>query len=244
MSVCENAWMGWLRLVGSLKLYLSFTKEPYKRDDFLQKRPIILRSLLTVATPYEHMWVHVRVYAHIRMSHGTHINQEGARAVMCVKGASSLIHMYDMTHSYEGKCTRAMCDICVCENCVIYACVSDVWYMCVCEMCDTCVCVTCVTYVCVSDVWYMCVCQMCDICVCVRCVICVCVTDVWNDVWHMCVCDMCLCVKCAKYVCVSDVWHMCVSDVWYMCVWNVWHTCVCQTCDICVCVRFVKQCVI
>jgi len=28
------------------------TKEPYKRDDNLQKRPIILRSLPMVATPY------------------------------------------------------------------------------------------------------------------------------------------------------------------------------------------------
>jgi len=42
----------WLRLVGSLKLYFSFAKEPYERDDILQKRPIILRSLLIVATPY------------------------------------------------------------------------------------------------------------------------------------------------------------------------------------------------
>jgi len=44
--------MGWLRLVGSLKLQVSFAKESYKRDDILQKRPIILRSLLIVATPY------------------------------------------------------------------------------------------------------------------------------------------------------------------------------------------------
>jgi len=43
--------MGWLRSVGSLKLHVSFAKEPYKRDDILQKRPIILRSLLIVATP-------------------------------------------------------------------------------------------------------------------------------------------------------------------------------------------------
>jgi len=43
--------MGWLRLVGSLKLQVSFAKEPYERDDTLQKRPIILRSLLLVATP-------------------------------------------------------------------------------------------------------------------------------------------------------------------------------------------------
>jgi len=33
--------MGWLRLVGSLKLLVSFAKEPYKREDILEKRPII-----------------------------------------------------------------------------------------------------------------------------------------------------------------------------------------------------------
>jgi len=43
--------MGWLRFIGSLKLSVSFAKEPYKRDDILQKRPIILRSLLIEATP-------------------------------------------------------------------------------------------------------------------------------------------------------------------------------------------------
>jgi len=43
--------MGWLRLVGSIKLYVSFAKEPYKRDDILHKRPVILSILLTVATP-------------------------------------------------------------------------------------------------------------------------------------------------------------------------------------------------
>jgi len=44
--------MGWLRLVGSLKLLVSFAKELYNNDYILQKRPIILRSLLIVATPY------------------------------------------------------------------------------------------------------------------------------------------------------------------------------------------------
>ena len=43
--------MGWLRLVGSLKVKFFFAKEPCKRDDILQKRPISLRSLLIVATP-------------------------------------------------------------------------------------------------------------------------------------------------------------------------------------------------
>jgi len=32
------------RLVGSFKLQGSFAKEPYKRDDILQKRPIILKE--------------------------------------------------------------------------------------------------------------------------------------------------------------------------------------------------------
>ena len=43
--------MGRLQLVGSLKSYFSFAKEPYKRDNTLHKRPVILRSLLIVATP-------------------------------------------------------------------------------------------------------------------------------------------------------------------------------------------------
>jgi len=34
LYMCE---MGWLRLVGSLKLQVSFAKEPYDRDDILQK---------------------------------------------------------------------------------------------------------------------------------------------------------------------------------------------------------------
>ena len=46
------AHMGWLRLVGFSKLWVSFAKEPYKKDCILQKRLMILRSLLPVATPY------------------------------------------------------------------------------------------------------------------------------------------------------------------------------------------------
>jgi len=58
--------MGWLRLVGFLKLWVSFVKEPYKTDDILQKRPIISRSLLIVATPY--------VYAYTLQHTATHCN--------------------------------------------------------------------------------------------------------------------------------------------------------------------------
>jgi len=55
-------YMGWLRLVGSLKSWVSFAKEPYKRDDILQKIPIIFRSLLTVATPYNECMLHAWMY--------------------------------------------------------------------------------------------------------------------------------------------------------------------------------------
>jgi len=46
--------MGWLRLVGSLKLEVSFAEYHLFYRALLQKRPIILRSLLTKATPYLH----------------------------------------------------------------------------------------------------------------------------------------------------------------------------------------------
>jgi len=44
--------MGWLQLVGSLKLQVSFANEPYKRDYILRKRHVIWRSLLIIAIPY------------------------------------------------------------------------------------------------------------------------------------------------------------------------------------------------
>jgi len=45
--------MGWVELVGSIQLYVSFAQEPYKRDNILQKRFRILLILLTVAPPYQ-----------------------------------------------------------------------------------------------------------------------------------------------------------------------------------------------
>jgi len=47
-----NMHMGWLRLVGSLKVKVIFAKKPCKIDYILKKRPVILWSLLIVATPY------------------------------------------------------------------------------------------------------------------------------------------------------------------------------------------------
>jgi len=44
--------MGWLWIVGSLKLWVSFAEYSLYYRAFLQKRPIILRSLLSEVTPY------------------------------------------------------------------------------------------------------------------------------------------------------------------------------------------------
>jgi hypothetical protein len=48
----SNCWYGLATISRLLQLQVSFAKEPYKRNCILQKRPIILRSLLIVATPY------------------------------------------------------------------------------------------------------------------------------------------------------------------------------------------------
>jgi len=53
--------MGWLRLVGSIKLSVSFAEYCFFYRALLQKRPIILSILLTEATP-SHIYVHALFY--------------------------------------------------------------------------------------------------------------------------------------------------------------------------------------
>jgi len=50
--------MGWLRVVGWLKLQVSFAKYRLFYRALLQKRPVFLRSLLIVATPYMYSYVY------------------------------------------------------------------------------------------------------------------------------------------------------------------------------------------
>ena len=61
-----------LRLVGSLKLNISFAKEPYTRDYILQNRLIIWRSLLIVATPYGRAYA-PSLSSSLSLTHNTHI---------------------------------------------------------------------------------------------------------------------------------------------------------------------------
>jgi len=87
--------MGWLRLVGSLKFKVSFAKEPYKRDDILQKRLITLRSLLIVATSYQCSTDHLPVFMY------THVIIAVYMCIHCVLPCENMyvsIHVYIHTH--------------------------------------------------------------------------------------------------------------------------------------------------
>ena len=54
--------MGWLRLVGSFKLQVSFAEYIFFYRALLQKRPVILRSLLIEATPYNRLPVKIMLH--------------------------------------------------------------------------------------------------------------------------------------------------------------------------------------
>ena len=93
VCVRDEGGMGWLWLVGSLKVYVSFVEYRLFHRVLLQKRPIISRSLLIVATPYKdqrmshvmlHMWMNEWVMScytcecimsHMWMRHVTRVNE-------------------------------------------------------------------------------------------------------------------------------------------------------------------------
>jgi len=102
--------MGWLRLVGLIKLYVSFAKEIYKRDDSLQKRPMILSILLTVATPYNTLVYCVVVCCSVlRGDTATHSN--------------TLQHT--ATHTNDARYASVACYQ-ICINLVLGVCWSDI----------------------------------------------------------------------------------------------------------------------
>jgi len=57
--------MGWLRSVGSLKLYVSFAEYSLFYRALLQKRPVLLRSLPIEATAYPECKAHAALYIYL-----------------------------------------------------------------------------------------------------------------------------------------------------------------------------------
>jgi len=61
--------MGWLRLVGSLKLWVFFAEYSLFKRALMQKRPIILRSLLIVATPSCVLLLQKKTHKYVKETH-------------------------------------------------------------------------------------------------------------------------------------------------------------------------------
>ena len=60
--------MGWLRLVDSLKVQVSFAEHSLFHRAPLQKRPMILRSLLIVAPHTQIIQNHNRLHSHVSVT--------------------------------------------------------------------------------------------------------------------------------------------------------------------------------
>ena len=95
--------IGWLRLVGSLKLWVSFAENCLFYRALLQKRPLILRSLLVIATLYnrhtQHIYTHTHAQTH-KHTH-THTHTHKSRAHTHTHTLSlSLTHKRTNTHTH------------------------------------------------------------------------------------------------------------------------------------------------
>jgi len=73
--------MGWLRLVGSLKLYVSFAKEPYKWDDILQKKPMIFKEPTNRSHPIVDLYfcIHMCVCMCVHVNANVNVNASGSQ---------------------------------------------------------------------------------------------------------------------------------------------------------------------
>ena len=211
-------------------------KEPYKRDYILQKSPIIVRSLLIVATMCDvtsHTQMSQIVYQFVAFLCVTWLiwlcemtclyvwHEEMTRSCVwkdsfiCVPW---LIHMRDMTHSYVWHdsimCVEwriHMCDSCICVECLIH-----VWH-------DSFVCARWLVYMCCMKKWLVHVCG--------RTHSYVWLIHTWYDsfmcdmthscvTWLICVCEMtCL------YMCHEEMTRLYVWKDSFICVTHsyVWH---------------------
>jgi len=106
--------MGWLRLVDSIKLEVSFAGYHLFYRALLQKRPIILRRLLIVATPYTFHVNHISKYGHIR-----HLLQCVAAYLSCA------VEVYcSALHCVAVCCSALQCVavLCIALQCVAVCC--------------------------------------------------------------------------------------------------------------------------
>jgi len=137
--------MGWLRSVGSFKLLVAFAKEPHKRDYILQKRPIVLRSLIIKASPYArpNSLMCMPCMCNMTDSYVWHDSFICVTWCVCMCGVTHsyvwhdsficvtwLVHAWDMTHWYVWR------DSLMCLAWSIHVC--DMTQSTVCDLTQTC----------------------------------------------------------------------------------------------------------
>ena len=124
MYVCMP--VGWLRLVGSIKLQVSFAEYRLFYRALLQKRPIILRSLLIVATPY------VRVYIYVSSSRVTFTPLVSISTRSCVYIYIYVVCMHVYMYIYKGDASGLYVHKVLCINMYIcmYVCAVQIYICC------------------------------------------------------------------------------------------------------------------
>ena len=109
----SHSTMGWLRLVGSLKSLVFFAEYHLFYRALLQKRRIIFRSLLIVATPYTYILTHIQW------------NAQDTK-VVCITVFVCLFVCVCM-----GVCVCACACVCVCVCACMCVCVCVCMYVCI-----------------------------------------------------------------------------------------------------------------
>jgi len=217
--------MGWLPLVGSLKLHISLAEYRLFYRALLQKRPIILRSLLIAATPQLNFWDITSKFSGICCS----VLQCVAEHCRVLQSVAELCNVWAeilrcFTSKFSGIASLKMSvssllvrDSFICVTWRIHMCdviYSHVWH-------DSFMCVTWLIHMC--DVTYSYVWR--DSFICITWLIHVC--DVTHSyVWH----DSLMCVTYLAHMCdrrihVCDMTHSYVWHDSFICVTWLIHMC-------------------
>jgi len=114
----QNCCMGWLRLVGSLKSQVSFAEYGLFYRALSQKRPIILRSLLIVATPYRQSGVCCDIFiGHFCRKKYFSDEMCESRCTTVVKVLQIVILLYMCTVTrHQNKCGTPLCASVCCDS--------------------------------------------------------------------------------------------------------------------------------
>jgi len=129
--------MGWLRLVGSIKLQGSFAEYSLFYRPLLQKRPIILSILLSKATPYlDHQVRGLRLHV---MCLGDHVQLPAAGEEERAQCLTSQILVFVVQNRYSHDLTKFCeincCDMHTCINIQIYTYIHTHTYICINSYC-------------------------------------------------------------------------------------------------------------